>query len=109
MNLYAHTPSAYPLPHAHENALIATVLFVVESVHLAPFRHGFEAHSFASTAQLLPCHPLAHLHAYASISTVDTLLDSVHVALFLHGVEVHSLLSLHEIPFPLQPWLQEQL
>ena len=61
MNLYAHTPFAYPAAHVHRYVWMDTVVSVEESEHVAPFLHGLLEHSFTSMLQLLPSVLLALL------------------------------------------------
>ena len=53
------------------------------SLHVPPFWHGADAHSFTSTLQVLPLYPAAHLH-------VNFPVPSTQVAPFLHGSDAHS-------------------
>jgi hypothetical protein len=53
------------------------------SVHVLPFRHGDEPHSFGFASQLYPLKPDAHTQLYENAW-------SKHVAAFRHGSEPHS-------------------
>ena len=70
-------------------------------VHVAPFRHGDDAHSLMSVSQIAPLYPDTHVHVYRS-AMIDAFDDeSAHVAPFLHGVDRHSLTSRSQFPVPL--------
>ena len=69
-------------------------------VHVAPFRHGDDAHSLMSVSQIAPLYPATHVHVYMSVGTDANTLDSLHVAPFTHGADAHSLISLSQFPRP---------
>ena len=66
-------------------------------VHVAPFRHGDDAHSSTSVSQIAPLYPATHVHVYRSAMMDATLVESEHVALFMHGVDRHSFTSASQL------------
>ena len=93
-----------------------------DSVHVAPFLHGDDAHSLMSAAQLPPCgpstlhcavycemkpaaqmpcaYPATHRHLYEWLLTFCPADDeSLQAAPFLHGCDEHSFTSVsHRLP-----------
>ena len=65
---------------------------------MAPFTHGYDAHSFTSTSQCAPAQPLLHVHLYATWHAALEHLPSEHVAPFMHGDDEHSLMFVHVLP-----------
>ena len=66
-------------------------------VHVAPFRHGDDAHSSRSVSQIAPLYPATHVHVYRSAMIDDTLVESEHVAPFMHGDDRHSFTSTSQL------------
>jgi hypothetical protein len=82
-----------------------------DSKHLPALRHGDEAHSFTSVAQLYPTKPASQAHAYLPKATGLARItddESVHTALFAHGIDEHSFTSTSQF-IPAKPTGQEQL
>jgi hypothetical protein len=52
MKSYSHTPFAKPATHVHRYACDDTVVFDIDSEHVAPFWQGPLRHSFTSISQL---------------------------------------------------------
>src|SRR4051794_14987032 len=52
-------------------------------MHVPPFRHGWEEHSFTFVWQVSPLKPLAHVHVYR-------LSASTQLPPFKHGFDTHS-------------------
>ena len=77
-------PPDHPAPHVHSYA--STM-----SVHVLPFRHGDEPHSFGFASQLYPLYPDAHTQLYANVW-------SKHVPPFRHGADEHSSSSDMHVP-----------
>jgi|TARA_B110000046_G_C12636385_1_gene250846 hypothetical protein len=61
------------------------------SVHVLPFMHGDEPHSFGFASQLYPLYPDAHTQLYANVW-------SKHVPPFRHGADEHSSSSDMHVP-----------
>jgi hypothetical protein len=66
-------------------------------VHVAPFRHGVDAHSSKSVSQIAPLYPATHVHVYRSAMMDATFVESEHVAPFMHGDDRHSLMSASQL------------
>ena len=58
----AQYPDTQPAAQLHENSLMGTDVSVADSMHVAPFRHGDDAHSSKSIEHVAPDHPTAHWH-----------------------------------------------
>jgi hypothetical protein len=80
-----------PLAHKQLYAL-------VESTQVAPFVHGYDAHSFILISQWLPAKPLAHVQAYCTLHAAYEHVPSEHVAPFMQGDEEHSAMGVHFLP-----------
>ena len=59
---------------------------LIPSLHVPPFRHGFDSHSSISVSQLSPAYPTSQLQVYE-------LTPSTQVPPFWHGLEEHSFMS----------------
>jgi hypothetical protein len=77
-------PPDHPAPHVHSYAFTM-------SVHVLPFMHGDDSHSFGFTSQLYPAYPRAHTQLYANVW-------SKHVPPFRHGTDAHSSSSEKHVP-----------
>lgn len=68
---FMHTVSEHPgkmfVPHVGPTRLCRHVHWklLIPSVHVPPFWHGPDAHSFTFTAHVDPAYPGAHAHANA--------------------------------------------
>ena len=86
MKAYEHQPSAYPDAQLQWYASGTTARSsLVDSVHVAPFQHGWLAHSSISIVQFSPVNPGAHVQVKNDDAIRDDVLDSSHVAPFKHG------------------------
>jgi hypothetical protein len=95
-------PFVYPAAHEHENASAGTdEAFddVLDSLHTAPFTHGYEPHSSMSTPQLSPAQPASHIHDHCT-TQLTLVVDSPSTQLppFWHGLLSHSAISKHVVP-----------
>ena len=61
-------------------------------MHVPPFKHGDDPHSFTSVSHASPVNPAAHTHR-----NTFALLSCQHVAPFRHGDDSHSFRSVSQI------------
>ena len=86
-------PFVYPAAHEHENASAGTdEAFddVLDSLHTAPFTHGYEPHSSMSTPQLSPAQPASHIHDHCATQLELVHGPSTQLPPFWHGLLSHA-------------------
>ena len=95
------TPFVYPAAHEHENASAGTAADdAFDSLHTAPFTHGYEPHSSMSWPHSSPSQPAVQSHVYPSPAVW-------HVAPFWHGLDSQLSWSVsHEWPWKLPVQVQ---
>jgi len=93
------TPFVYPAAHEHENASAGTDADdAFDSLHTAPFTHGYEPHSSMSTPQLSPVHPPKHRHDHSTTQLALVHAPSRQLPPFSHGLLSHSAIAMHVVP-----------
>jgi hypothetical protein len=76
-------------------------------MQLAPFVHGFDAHSLTSIEQVSPSNPAMQAHTKLPIATVSEKNESRQTPEFTHGAEAHSFTSIWQ-DSPVHPEAHEQ-